>query len=242
MDQAARKLSIADGRMTVEGLAGGFVQDAGRPLRLEADGLVAVAGQLWREGALHEAGRIEARAWPAGASLRRIGFPGEAQTLALTIRPFPHDGGKAPLLRLGLADDAAGGLDDGFAAELFLPQLLYAALHSDLAAGRAGLIAFTASTNLWLREDERPDEPASFHLGLEAGGLRTASAHGRVETIEWRPAAATEPGVAAAQAAADAADEEPPEDPVAEQLRRINWSLKQLLIVFAFLMLIVALK
>lgn len=242
MDQAARKLSIADGRMTVDGLAGGFVQDAGRLLRLEADGLVAVAGHHWREGALHEAGRIEARAWPAGASLARIGFPGEAQTLALTIRPFPHDGGKAPLLRLGLADGAAGGLDDGFTAELFLPQLLYATLRSDLAAGRAGALAFSASTNLWRREDARADEPAAFHLGLEADGLRTASAHGRVETVEWRPAPAVETDIATAQAAAGAHDEEPPEDPVAEQLRRINWSLKQLLIVLAFLMLIVALK
>lgn len=241
MDQAARKLSIADGRMTVDGLAGGFVQDASRLLRLEADGLVAVASHGWREGALHEAGRIEARAWPAGASLRRIGFPGEAQTLALTIRPFPHDGGKAPLLRLGLADDAAGGLDDGFTAELFLPQPLFAALREDLAAGRAGLLAFSASTNLWLREDGRADEPAAFHLGLEADGSRTASAHGRVEAIEWRPAAA-EANVATADVIAGAPDEDPPEDPVAEQLRRINWSLKQLLIVLAFLMLIVALK
>ena len=35
---------------------------------------------------------------------------------------------------------------------------------------------------------------------------------------------------------------EEPEDPVAEQLRRINWSLKQVLIVLAFLMLIIAIK
>lgn len=240
MDQAARKLSIADGRMTIEGLGGGFVQDATRPLRLEADRLVAVAGHDWRDGALHEAARIEARAWPAGASLRRLGFAGEAQALALTIRPFPHDGGKAPLLRLGVAADAPGALDDSFTAELFLPQPLFAALRDDLAAGRAGLIAFAASTNLWLREDARADEPAAFHLGLEADGLRTASAHGRVEAIEWRPAPAED--TAPPPAATGVDDEEPPDDPVAEQLRRINWSLKQLLIVLAFLMLIVALK
>ena len=35
---------------------------------------------------------------------------------------------------------------------------------------------------------------------------------------------------------------EEPEDPVAEQLQRINWSLKQVLIVLVFLMLIIALK
>lgn len=240
MAQAARKLSIADGRMTVEGVAGGFVQDATRPLRLEADGLVAIAGHDWRDGALHPAGRIEARAWPVGARLARIGFAGEAQTLALTIRPFPHDGAKAPLLRLGLADGAAGGLDDSFTAELFLPQPLFATLREDLAAGRASLIAFSASTNLWLPVDAPADEAAAFHLGLEADGLRTASALGRVEAVEWRPAPPE--ASAAPQTAAGVDDQEPPEDPVAEQLRRINWSLKQLLIVLAFLMLIVALK
>ena len=240
MAQAAPKLSIADGRMTVEGVAGGVVQDATRPLRLEADGLVAIGGHDWRDGALHPAGRIEARAWPVGARLARIGFAGETQTLALTIRPFPHDGAKAPLLRLGLADGAAGGLDDGFTAELFLPQPLFATLREDLAAGRAGLIAFSASTNLWLPADAPADEAAAFHLGLEADGLRTASALGRVEAVEWRPAPPE--ASAAPQAAAGVDDQEPREDPVAEQLRRINWSLKQLLIVLAFLMLIVALK
>lgn len=240
MDQAARRSSIADGRLTIKGVAGGFVQDAARLLRLEADELVAIAGHDWQGGEPHEAGRIEARAWPVQASLRRLGFAGEAQLLALTIRPFPHDGSKAPLLRLGLADDAAGGLDDRFTAELFLPQALFSALRGDLAEGRAGRLAFAASTNLWLAEAAAPDEPAAFHLGLEADGARAASGHGRVETISWRPAPAAEPEAPPAAAASD--EDEPPEDPVAEQLRRINWSLKQLLIVLAFLMLIVALK
>jgi hypothetical protein len=62
-----------------------------------------------------------------------------------------------------------------------------------------------------------------------------------VQGISWRPLdSAGDPAfLAAGQPDQEA---EPPEDPVSEQLRRINWSLKQILIVLAFLMLIIALK
>lgn len=245
MNQAARSVSIADGRMAIEGVAGGFVQDSGRPLRLEAEDLVPVSGHDWREGALHEGRRIEARARPVEASLRRAGFEGQAHQLALTIRPFPTESASAPMLRLGLAAGAQGGLDDGFIAELFLPQTLFAALQADLAAGRAGRLSLTATTNLWLHEAEReaaPGRPPTFHFGIEADGLRSASAHGRVQQLEWRATPLAPEAPAEAAGTDPAFDDEATEDPVAEQLRRINWSLKQLLIVLAFLMLIVALK
>lgn len=245
MIQAARSVGIADGRMVIEGVAGGFVQDGGRPLRLEAEDLTPVAGHDWREGALHESGRIEARARPVEASLRRAGFEGQAHRLALTIRPFPAESASAPMLRLGLAAGAQGGLDDGFIAELFLPQALFAALQADLAAGRAGRLSLAATTNLWLHEAEReatPGRPSAFHFGVEPDGLRSASAHGRVQQLEWRAAPAASEAPAETAGAEPALDGEPPDDPVVEQLRRINWSLKQLLIVLAFLMLIVALK
>lgn len=246
MNQAVRGVSIADGRMTVDGITGAFIQAAGRPLALEADGLALVRGHVWREGVRHEANRIEARARPREASLHRAGYPGEAHDIALTIRPFPTEGAQAPLLRLGLAGDAEeAGLDQNYRADLFLPQPLFAELSRDLAENAPAplRLSLSAATDLWLREAEPealPGRPLAFHLGLEAGSGRSASGHGRVESIEWSrsvPGAEASPAVAAA-----AADEDEPEDPVADQLRRINWSLKQVLIVLAFLMLIVALK
>lgn len=227
--------SIVDGRMTVAGVAGAFVQDAAKPLAFSANGLVAVAGHDWRDGVLHDAARIEGRARPEAATLARIGQAGPAQDLSLTIRSFP--GGSAPLLRLSLPAEAQGDLDDRLAAELFLPQPMFAGLRQDLIDGRAGHLSFAATTNLWLREGRADDETPVFHLAPEADG-RPAQAHGRVQNISWRTADA-----AAVLAAAQPDDEtEPPEDPVAEQLRRINWSLKQVLIILVFLMLIIALK
>ncbi|WP_186417246.1 hypothetical protein [Bosea sp. CS1GBMeth4] len=236
MSDRTDSAGIMDGRMTLPGVAGAYVQDAARPLAFAAEGLVAVAGHEWRDGALHDAGRIEGEARPDGARLARIGQAGPSQELALTIRAFP--GESAPLLRLSLPAGAQGDLDERLAAELFLPQPLFAGLRRDLAEGRAGHLSFTATTNLWLREGAGEDEPI-FHLAPQAEG-RAAQAHGRVHAISWR--AGPGPGRGAAADPDHAPEGEPPEDPVAEQLRRINWSLKQVLIVLAFLMLIVALK
>lgn len=237
MNDRTDSASIVDGRMTLPGVAGAFVQDAARPLAFVANRLVAVAGHDWRGGALHDAGRIEAHARPEGARLARINQPDPAQELSLTIRSFP--GESAPLLRLSFPAGAQGDLDDRLAAELFLPQPLFAELRQDLAEGRAGSLSLTATTNLWLREGAGDDEPPVFHLAPEADG-RPRQAHGRVQSISWRPMEAADPAfLAAGQPDQDA---EEPEDPVAEQLRRINWSLKQVLIILVFLMLIIALK
>jgi len=242
MNTTVRGISIADGRMTIDGLAGAFVQAADRPLALSADRLALVCGHAWPGGAAQDASRIEGRARLVEASLHRAGFAGEAQELDLTIRPFPTEGAQAPMLRLGLAEGAGdSGLDQRYRAELFLPPALFAALRRDLAEGAAGRLSLSAATNLWLREaeaDALPGRPLAFHLGLDAESGHSASALGRVGSVEWGRAAPAEdeplspPDIEA----------EPPEDPVAEQLRRINWSLKQVLIVLAFLMLIVALK
>lgn len=230
--------SIVDGRMTLPGMAGAFVQDTTKPLAFTADGLVAISGHEWREGVLHDAARIEAHARPDGARLARIGQPDPAQDLSLTIRSFP--GESAPLLRLSFPTGTRGDLDDRLAGELFLPQPLFAGLRQDLAEGRAGSLSFAATTNLWLREGSPDDEPSVFHLAPEADG-RPAQAHGRVQSISWRPLdAAGDPAFLAAGQPDQEAEE--PEDPVAEQLRRINWSLKQVLIILVFLMLIIALK
>ncbi|RXT53744.1 hypothetical protein B6S44_15295 [Bosea sp. Tri-44] len=241
MNDRTDSASIVDGRMTLPGVAGAFVQDAAKLLAFTAEGLVVVSGHDWRDGALHDAGRIEAHARPNGARLARIDQPEPAQDLSLTIRSFP--GENAPLLRLSSAAGAQGDLDDRLAAELFLPHPLFAGLRKDLTDGRAGHLSFAATTNLWLREGSADEEPPLFHLAPEADG-RPRQAHGRVQSISWRAAAneaAGDPAFLARQPD-QPAETEPPEDPVAEQLRRINWSLKQVLIVLAFLMLIIALK
>ncbi|MGE7468983.1 hypothetical protein ACQKLX_06065 [Bosea sp. NPDC003192] len=238
MNDRTDSASIVDGRMTVPGVAGAFVQDAAKPLAFTADGLVAVVGHDWRDGVLHDATRIEGHARPDGAHLARIGQLEPAQDLSLTIRSFP--GESAPLLRLSFAAGAQGDLDDRLAADLFLPQPLFAGLRQDLAEGRAGSLSFAATTNLWLREGSPDDEPPVFHLAPEADG-RPAQAHGRVQSISWRPADIADDPAFLAVGQPDQ-DVEEPEDPVAEQLRRINWSLKQVLIILVFLMLIIALK
>ncbi|MGX1790556.1 hypothetical protein ACWIGM_27675 [Bosea sp. NPDC055332] len=237
MNDRTDSASIVDGRMTLPGVAGAFVQDVAKPLAFTADGLVAIAGHEWRDGALHDATRIEGHARPDGATLARINQPDPAQELSLTIRSFP--GESAPLLRLSFPAGAQGDLDDRLAAELFLPQPLFASLQQDLAEGRAGSLSLTATTNLWLREGVVDEEPPVFHLAPEADG-RPAQAHGRVQSISWRPAEPTAEGLLAPGQSDQ--DVEEPEDPVAEQLRRINWSLKQVLIILVFLMLIIALK
>ncbi|CAD5287062.1 conserved hypothetical protein [Bosea sp. 62] len=229
--------SIVDGRMTLPGAAGAFVQDVARPLAFAADGLVAISGHEWRDGVLHDAARIEGHVRPDGATLARIDQAGPAQDLSLTIRSFPGD--SAPLLRLSFPVGAQGDLDARLAAELFLPQPLFAGLRQDLAEGRASSLSLTATTNLWLREGAGDEEPPVFHFAPETDG-RPAQAHGRVQSISWRPAEPTAEGFLAPGQSDQ--DSEEPEDLVAEQLRRINWSLKQVLIILVFLMLIVALK
>lgn len=238
MNDRTDSASIVDGRMTLPGVAGAFVQDATRPLAFTADGLVAVSAHEWRDGTLHDVARIEGHARPEGATLARIGQAGPAQELSLTIRSFP--GESAPLLRLSFPPEAQGDLDDRLTAELFLPQPLFAGLRQDLAEGRAGSLSLTATTNLWLREGAGDDEPPVFHLAPEADG-RPRQAHGRVQSISWRPLEpAADPSFLAPGQPDQEAEE--PEDQVAEQLRRINWSLKQILIILVFLMLIIALK
>lgn len=238
MNDRTDSASIVDGRMTLPGVAGAFVQDAARPIAFTADGLVAISGHEWRDGVLHDAARIEGHARPDGATLARIDQAGPSQDLALTIRSFP--GESPPLLRLSLPAGAKGDLDARIVAELFLPQPLFALLRQDLAEGRAGSLSLAATTNLWLREGAGDDGPPVFHLAPEADG-RPAQAHGRVQSISWRP---LEPAAEPVHLATGQPDQEAdePEDPVAEQLRRINWSLKQVLIILVFLMLIVALK
>ena len=136
-------------------------------------------------------------------------------------------------------------------ADGFLAPAVFEALKADMLSGLAQELSLEATTNLWIREEDRDrpaGQPADWYLGLAEDGRGSAPARGFIESLEWRPAAAM---VAAeprdiehsSPAVSDTAQpEEHDEETSADQLRRINWSLKQLLLVLAFLLLIIAVK
>jgi hypothetical protein len=235
-DGTARAVSVSEGRMSIAGVAGRFVQGSGRHLRLEAENLRLVAGYASTAEGLRETSRIEGHARIIGDTLARAGFEGSAGQIALVLRPFPAGGETRILLTLSYRED-----DDGYLAELWAPAALFEALKRDILAGAAQHLTLRATTSLWVREEEReanPALPVGWHLGVEPDGQRSASARGLVEAIDWTNA----PESPAPQPLFADADHEPPEDPVSEKLGRINWSLKQLLLVLAFLLIIIAMK
>lgn len=223
--------------MTIAGVAGRFVQGIGRHLRLEARNLRLVAGFASTAEGLRETSRIEGEAHVAGDMLGRAGFEGVATTIVLVLRSLPAGSETRILLTLGYRDD-----DDSYLAELWTPVVLFEALKRDILAGAARHLSLSATTSLWVREDERdasPALPVAWHLGLEPDGQRSASARGLVESIDWSSAPDESPPEPQPTALHE---DEPPEDPVSEELRRINWSFKQLILVLAFLLIIVAMK
>ena len=138
----------------------------------------------------------------------------------------------------------------GIFAEADVAPAVFEALKADMLAGLAETLSLEATTSLWIREEERDRpaaEPVDWYLGLAEDGRGAAPARGFVESIEWRPPAAlaAEPARMPPEPAAAPAPAEPEEhgeDSAADQLRRINWSLKQLLLLLAFLLLIIAVK
>jgi len=243
MDDTTENAGGSNDAAAAPSIPGGYVQAPERALVLTASGLIAISGQDWLDGSGREADRIEGEARPSGARLARIGHPEPPQALALTIRPFAGD--SAPLVRIGFSEDAAAGdLDARLAAELFLPQAPFARLRQDLAAGQATSLRLSATTNLWLREGDADDQPV-FNLPPDRDG-RAGQAHGRVRSLDWRGGDAgprnTGPSEPPPAAAGGESHGDPPEDAIADQLRRINWSLKQVLIVLVFVMLVIALK
>lgn len=229
----ARTVLVKDGRLTIEGIEGRFVHGIGRRLRLAAEDLRLTGGFETREGTLVENGRILADAILVSDKLKRIGRPDTAQTLPLAIRPLPLGDQNRMLITVG---EGAGRDGAAFFAEAHLPPAVFAALKGDVLSGSAHRLSLTAATSLWLDESESgaaPGLPVTWHLGPEPDGRSTAPARGLIETIDWQPGE-TSP----APVPIPAEEGETTEDALA----RINWSLKQLLIVLAFLMLIVALK
>lgn len=251
--QPVRGVTIADGRMTIEGIPAAYVQDPGRPLVLAADALRLVGGFASREGRLEDRRRIEAQARIVDGGLRRAGREGTATRLHLTLRPLQAAADETRLLLvIGWPEEEGGGL--AF-AEAFVPMVVFEALKADLLAGLADTLSLTASTSLWIREADREratDRPVDRYLAPDGEAGDTAPARGFIEALEWRPsgprqretdeiAAVDAPPAPAPAPLAEAALDEA-EDETAEELRRINWSLRQLLVLFAFLLIILAIK
>lgn len=249
MDESrmARSVSVSDGRMAIEGLSTRYVQDAARRFRLSASGLRFVGGFESRDGRLEESRRFLAEARVVGGTLRRAGFEDEAGTIGLTLRPLSQAGEQPRLLlMLGYREEEGEALPF---AEAFLAPAVFEALKADMLSGLAQDISLSATTSLWIREEDRghPNgEPLDWYLGLAADGRSAQPARGFIETVEWRPHALpatieAAPAPVSEPGSAHAAEEDWPES-AAEQLGRINWSFRLLLLMLAFLLIIVAMK
>ena len=245
MDESrvARSVSVSDGRLSIEGLSTRYVQDASRRFRLCASGLRFVGGFESRDGRLEESRRFLAEAVVVDGGLRRAGFEGEAGTIGLTLRPLSQTGEQPRLLlMLGYRDEDGETLPF---AEAFLAPAVFEALKADLLSGLAQEISLSATTSLWIREEDRgraQDGPLDWYLGLDADGRSPQPARGFIETIEWRPRPLP---VAVEAAPAPEAIHETEEDwpeTTAEQLGKLNWSFRLLLLMLAFMLIIVAMK
>ena len=249
MDESrvARSVSVSDGRLSIEGLSTRYVQDASRRFRLSASGLRFVGGFESRDGRLEESRRFLAEAAVVDGGLRRAGFEGEAGSIGLTLRPLSQAGEQPRLLlMLGYRDEDGETLPF---AEAFLAPAVFEALKADLLSGLAQEISLSATTSLWIREEDRGrghDGPLDWYLGLDADGRSTQPARGFIETIEWRPrplpvAIETAPAPAPAPSSVHPAEEDW-EESTADELRRINWSFRLLLLMLAFMLIVVAMK
>lgn len=245
---ALRGVSLGDGRMAIEGLSERYVQGSARRFRLEATGLRFVGGFESRDGRLEDGRRILAEAQVTGGVLRRAGLEGEAGTIGLVLRPLAASSEQPRLLLLlGYREDDEGGQPF---AEAFLAAPVFEALKADMLSGLAQELSLRATTSLWIREEDRelPDQDGlAWYLAPAADGRAIVPARGFVESITWQPRPRAEPLVAAQPAplshpVPEHEAEEDWQDSSAEQLRRINWSLKQLLLLLAFLMIIIAVK
>jgi len=243
---ALRGVSINDGRMAIEGLSTRYVQGSARRFRLKATGLRFVGGFESRDGRLEDAQRILAEAHVADGALQRAGAEDTAGVIGLVLRPLPASGEQPRLLlMLGYREEA--GTEMPF-AEAFLTPAVFEALKTDMLRGLAQEVDLGATTNLWVREEERtlPEgQPIDWYLAPGSGSRAVVPARGFIESIAWRPdrghGIAAAPAVPAAAVDDDELEEDWPENS-AEQLRKLNWSFKLLLLMLAFLMIIIAMK
>lgn len=245
---ALRSVSVGDGRMAIDGLPARYVQGTARRFRLRAAGLRFVGGFESRDGRLEDGQRILAEAHVEDGALRRAGVDGEAGTIALILRRLPA-ASEQPRLLLMLGYREEGGAELPF-AEAFLASSVFDALKADMLTGFAQELVLGATTSLWVREEDRAaaeGRPLDWYLAPGPDGSTVLPARGFIESIEWGQQVRSESVAMAAPIAHAATDHahEPDEDwpeSSAEQLRKINWSFKLLLLLLAFLMIIVAVK
>lgn len=211
-----------------------YVQGVARRFRLTASELRFVGGYDSRDGRLEDGRRILAEAHVLDGTLGRAGVPGDVGPIGLTLRPLAVSSEETRLLLM------LGHRETPF-AEAFLAPAVFEQLKTDMLAGLAQELSLSATTSLWVLAEDRgkPDgEPLDWYLGRDGDGHAAAPARGFIESISWwpRPAAA-DPAVAPVHE-----DEEDWQESSADELRRINWSLKQLLLLLVFLLLIIALR
>lgn len=212
-----------------------YVQGIARRFRLTASGLRFVGGYESRDGRLEDGRRILAEAHVVDGTLGRAGVPGEVGPIGLTLRPLAASAEETRLLLM------LGHRETPF-AEAFLAPAVFEQLKADMLAGLAQELSLSATTSLWVLSEDRgkPDgEPLDWYLGRDSDGHGAAPARGFIESISWWPRPAAEEPAAAP---AHEGEEEGWHDSAADELRRMNWSFKLLLLLLVFLMLIVALR
>lgn len=230
------------GTLTLPGVQGRFVRTSSRRLRIAADGLRPVRSYRADGAAPAPQPRIDGRARVLGGGLVHATLPHGESAAKLTVSPLETAEARHVLLRIGVDPDAQAG--ERFILHLFAPPALYAALEADLKAGTAERLSFGAATSLWSQDGEHRGEDGEDALWLLAPPAAGASEEGRglVETLEWQGGSSRETAAAEAPAPQAAKPEEPEEAPLAEELGRLNWNFKLLLLVLASLMIVVAIK
>ncbi len=230
MDESGAERSIsAEG-----GQASRYVQGVARRFRLTASGLRFVGGYESRDGRLEDGGRIVAEARVLDGTLGRAGVPGDVGPIDLTLRPLAASAGETRLLLM------LGYRETPF-AEAFLAPAVFDQLKADMLTGLAQELSLSATTSLWVLAEDRgkPDgEPLDWYLGRDGDGRAAVPARGFIESINWRP----RPVAAAPEAAPVHEDGEDWQESIADELRRLNWSFKLLLLLLVFLLLVIALR
>lgn len=243
-----RAVTIADGRLTIEGERNAFVQSPTRQLLLEAGPLDVISGYASQNGSLNSVASLRGFGALGHDWLARAGFEDRAQHVVLSIRALPDTGEGKMLLRLGFDGEADAPHAGPFSADLFVSARVYAELKSDLQAGLVDTVSISAATNLWISDADR-DPPAggavTWYLGIEADGRTSGSAKGLVQSLSWsqrrRREEAPHP-VPAAQAPETPDEEDGIEFRKLRQLTVLNRWMMNLLIALIAIMFVLALK
>lgn len=249
-DATTRAVTIADGRLTIEGERHSFVQSPARHLLLETGPLDVVSGYASQNGSLSSVASLRGFGSLGHDWLARAGFEDRAQHIALSIRALPETGEGKMLLRLGFDDEAHAPRAGAFSADLFVSAPVYAELKRDLQAGLVDTVSVSAATNLWISDADRDPpagSPVTWYLGIEANGRTSGSAKGLVQSLSWSQRGRREevPHPVLAAHPTEAPDEDPEDGIEFRKLRQLtvlNRWMMNLLIALIAIMFVLALK